>query len=102
VPDNMTTNGIFIAQNGRFGRNHYVTSYLPWWLDGYVHRDTLTRNGSVISNGRVGTKWTSGGTTVSGFHNRVTSFDQNQVDRPPPLTPETSDVYNFKDWRLEG
>lgn len=105
VPDNMTTNGIYVAQNGRFGRNHYRTAYLTSSLDPYVCQDTLTRFGSVISNGRVGTKWTGtscGGTFGSGFENRVTSFDQNQVDDPPPLTPETSDVYIFDDWRQDG
>lgn len=113
VPNNMTANGIFVAQNGRFGRNHYCTSCTSggWWgtnyglpgsLDPYVLRGTLTRYGSVISNGRVGTQWTSSGVTVSGFQNRVTSFDSNQVDSPPPMTPETSDVYIFDSWQQEG
>jgi len=103
VPDDMRTDGIFIAQNGRFGRNHYRTVYLPNWLDPYVLRNSLTRYGSVISSGRVGTQWVDGsGTVTSGFENRVTSFDQNQVDGPPPLIPETSDVYNFDDWRMDG
>jgi hypothetical protein len=127
VPDDMTANGIFIAQNGRFGRNNYCESCgewiwvgfwtfrnygLPWWLDPYVCQDRLTRFGSVVSNGRVGTKWTSGtpalnicgsGTPfMSGFEDRVTSFDAAQVDNPPPLTPETSDVYIFDNWRQDG
>lgn len=103
VPDDMTANGIYIAQNGRFGRNHYSTWYLPWYLDPYVCRNSLTRFGSVVSNGRVGTKWTGGnycGSYSSGFSLRTTSFDQNQIDNPPPLTPETSDVYSFDDWRV--
>ncbi|MCA9354791.1 MAG: hypothetical protein KC877_04700 [Candidatus Kaiserbacteria bacterium] len=102
VPDNMRVDGIYVAQNGRFGRNHYSTSNLSGSLDPYVKRDTLTRFGSVVSNGRVGTKWTSGGVWVSGFDNRYTSFDTDQVDDPPPLTPEISDVYDFTDWRQEG
>ena len=107
VPNNMRTDGIFIAQNGRFGRNHYRTwgsRGLPSYLDPYVLRDSLTRFGSVISNGRVGTQWTNltGEVTLSGFRNRYTSFDRDQVDNPPPLTPETSDVYSFQDWRQEG
>tara|TARA_B100002051_G_scaffold273287_1_gene311752 strand:- start:7913 stop:9328 length:1416 start_codon:yes stop_codon:yes gene_type:complete len=104
VPNNMTANGLFVAQNGRFGRNHYWTSRLPWWLDAYVCRNSLTRFGSVISNGRVGTKWTGSycGSYSSGFANRITSFDQDQVDNPPPMTPETSDVYMFDDWRQDG
>ena len=102
VPTDMRMDGIYIAQNGRFGRNHYSTAYLNSSLDPYVLRNSLTRFGSVVSNGRVGTQWTSGGVTVSGFHNRITSFDPEQVDSPPPLTPETSDVYTFTDWRQEG
>ncbi len=103
VPENMEVDGIYIAKDGRFGRNHYSTAYLSWSLDPYVIRGTLTRFGSVISNGRVGTQWVDGiGNTVSGFQNRVTSFDQDQVDDPPPLTPVTSDVYEFKDWQQGG
>lgn len=110
--NNLRTDGIFVAQNGRFGRNHYCVNDcssdsgnqgLPNSLDPYVILEgTHTHYGSVISNGRVGTQWTSGGTIVSGFENRVSSFDQNQVDSPPPMTPETSDVYNFDNWEQEG
>lgn len=102
VQDDMVANGIFIAQNGRFGRNHYSTAYLPSSLDPYVSRNSLTRLGSVVSNTRGGTEWTSGGSHISGFQNRITSFDRDQVDNPPPLTPETNDVYELQDWRQEG
>lgn len=105
VPNDLEANGIFVAQNGRFGRNHYWSGYLPGWLDGYICRDTLTRFGSVVSNGRVGTKWIGGtycGSFSSGFANRITSFDQNQVDNPPPLTPKTSDVYILDGWKQKG
>jgi hypothetical protein len=102
VPDDMRVDGIYVAQNGRFGRNHYYAGYLSGSLSPYVLRNSLTRYGSVISNGRVGTKWTSSGSIVSGFSIRVTSFDQNQVDDPPPLIPETSDVYRLDGWKQEG
>lgn len=111
VPSTMQANGILIAQNGRYGRNHYCTNDcdgtagdqgLPAALDPYVIRNTLTRYGSIVSNGRVGERWTSAGVTVSGFQNRVSSFDQDQVNNPPPLTPETSDVYLFSGWQMEG
>jgi hypothetical protein len=107
VPNDMTLNGIFIAQNGRYGRNHYCASCsdggnsrgLPNSLDSYVIRNSETLNGTVVSNGRVGTQWTAGGVTVSGFQDRYTSFDRNLVENPPPFIPETSDVYEFNDWR---
>jgi len=105
VPNNMTAHGIYIAQNGRFGRNHYVTSgsrRLPGALSSFRSRDSLTRLGSVIGNIGGGTEWMSGSTHLSGFRSRITSFDRNQIDNPPPLTPETNDVYELQDWRQEG
>jgi len=104
VPNNMTANGIYIAQNGRFGRNLYRETggyQLPNSspnLRQYVSRSSLTRLGSVISNLRGGTAWTDG----TGFQTRDTSFDRDQIDDPPPLTPTTNDVYELQDWRQEG
>lgn len=107
VPTDLTANGIYIAQNGRFGRNHYVTSgsrRLPGALTSFRSRDSLTRLGSVVSNLGGGTEWinTATDTHLSGFRSRVTSFDRDQVDDPPPLTPTTNDVYELQDWRQEG
>lgn len=108
VPDNMTINGIFVAQKGKFSRPHFTTgscgstspcfsihnsqSYL-------IKRNSLTTNGTVVSNGRVGTKWSSGSTWVSGFDNRYDYYDRNLSIDPPPLTPKTSDNYKFIEWR---
>jgi hypothetical protein len=109
VPTDMTLNGIFIAQNGRFGRNRYCASCndggnkgLPTALDPYVFRNSLTVNGTIVSNGREGTKWTnSGGVATSGFLNRYNSYDRNLVSSPPPLVPKTSDVFVVTDWKDE-
>ncbi len=110
VPDIMTINGIFIAQKGKFGRNHYCQNDcssqsgnqgLPGVLDPYVTRSTLTTNGTVVSNGRVGTKWTSGGAFISGFQQRYDNFDRTLAANPPPFTPSTSDDYEFVEWRDE-
>lgn len=109
VPDNMSINGIFVAQTGRFGRNYYCASCtdggnsrgLPGALDPYVFRNSLTVNGTIVSNGREGTKWTSGGVYTSGFNNRTNSYDRNLVNDPPPLVPETSDVLELTEWREE-
>lgn len=104
VPDTMTLNGIFIAQNGRFGRNHYSTSGtydVESTHDSYVSRSSLTVNGTIVSNGREGTKWTNTttGAFLSGFQNRTNSYDRDLVNDPPPLTPEVSDTYRFIEWR---
>jgi hypothetical protein len=99
VPDNMKLNGIFIAQKGAFLRNFYDTSMPNAWEE-YILRNSLTINGTVVSNGRPGTKWVDGGGNyVSGFANRTVSYDRNAVVTPPPYTPVTSDVYRFSDWR---
>lgn len=97
VPTDMSLNGIFIAQNGRFGRNHYDGS-LPGSLDPYIFRNSLTVNGTIVSNGREGTQWTNSGSIISGFQNRFNSYDRNLVSSPPPLVPETSDVFVMTDW----
>lgn len=103
VPDDMEVNGIFVAQNGKFGRNFYDEDDLPAAWDQYVRRNSLTMNGTVVSNGRVGTKWvcSPGSTYCSGFNYRYNSYDRNLVENPPPLTPNTSDVYEFTEWREE-
>lgn len=100
VPDDMTINGIFIAQNGRFGRNLYEEGWVPNAWDEYVLRNSLTMNGTVVSNGSVGTKWIcEGGVYCSGFEFRYNTYDRDLVNDPPPLTPRTSDDYKFVEWR---
>ncbi len=102
IPNNLVLNGIFIAQNGRYGRNHYRnwgTYALPGWLHPFIIRNSETHNGTIVSNGRVGTQWTSSGVTTSGFLDRYTSYDRNLIESPPPFIPETSDVYQYSDWR---
>ncbi len=99
VPDNMTINGIYISQLGKFSRSYYNEDDIPSAWDEYVKRNSLTINGTVVSNGRVGTKWVNGATYQSGFNYRYTSYDRNVVNTPPPYTPEISDVYEYSDWR---
>jgi hypothetical protein len=102
VPNDITVNGIYIAQTGRYGRNHYEDGggyVLPAGLLPYVIRNSETMNGTIVSNGRVGTQWTSGGVITSGFRDRYNTYDRNLIANPPPLVPNTSDVYEFSDWR---
>lgn len=104
VPNDMFLSGIFVAQNGRFGRNHYTSAGSQDVLsshDSYVQRSSLTMNGTIVSSGRVGTKWSSGSTWLSGFNTRYNSYDRDLVNDPPPLAPSTSDDYKFIEWREE-
>ncbi len=100
-PDDMVVDGIFIAQNGYFGRNYYTTSGsrdVPSSYNSYVEQNSLTITGSIVSNGRVGTKWTCGGSFCSGYENRVNSYDRDLAINPPPMTPYVSDDYRFVRW----
>jgi len=88
-PDQMELRGIFIAQKGRFGRNHYPSNL----------RDKLEITGSIVSNGRVGTKWTSGSVIVSGYLKRENYIDSKLTYSSPPFTPYAE--YDFKIVRWE-
>lgn len=95
-PDTMVVNGIFIAQNGAFGRNLYdcPSSYEP--------RTSLTMHGTTVSNKRTGTKWTNGcGYGDAGYQTRIDSYDRTLATNPPPFTPVTTTDYHFVDWREE-
>jgi hypothetical protein len=93
-PDTMELDGIFLAQKGRFSRNHYSSSYAPWHI-----REKLEILGSIISNGRIGTQWSySDGTLASGYKKREYTYDWLQVFNPPPLTPAADDEYQFIKW----
>ncbi len=92
-PDNMELFGIFIAQKGNFGRDHYKSNYNPWHK-----RSKLEITGSIISNKRVGTKWICGGTYCSGYNERENSYDSKLTINPPPLTPFSDDEYKIIKW----
>ena len=94
VPDSLELHGIYIAQTGHFGRNHYPCS----WYSPECKRDSLEIFGSIVSNGRVGTRWTSGGSWVSGFEKRENIYDPQQNFNPPPFLLSTSEEYQFKEW----
>ncbi len=98
APYNMTLDGIFIAQEGAFGRNYYDCTTYP----NYSQKGTLTVIGTIVSNKRTGTKWSGaacGLTYSSGYANRISSFDRLQSTNPPPFTPVTSSNYRFTNWR---
>lgn len=88
-PNTMQLKGIFIAQKGRFSRNHYPNNF----------RDSLEILGSIISKGRVGTKWTSGSQIVSGYLNRESYHDLNLVYESPPFVPYLNPDFKLMDWR---
>lgn len=104
-PDVMELHGIFVAQNGRYGRNLYLTDNaydpydVPEQYNSYVLRSQLTTVGTVVSNQRTGTSWSSAGVTMSGYVNRIDAYDQLQATNPPPFTPAASTDYKFVLWK---
>lgn len=94
-PNYLTLRGIFVAQNGFFGRNYYPCSKYPT----YCQRESLKIFGSIISDGRVGTKWVgTGGQFQSGYKNRETYVDPNLLYAPPIFTPSTSPEFKIVKW----
>jgi len=87
-PDQMEMRGIFVAQKGRFGRNHYPGDI----------KESLEIAGSIVSNGRVGTKWTSGSVIVSGYLERENYNDPNLIYNPPPFAPSIGSEFKIIDW----
>jgi len=92
-PETMLLRGVFIAQKGHFGRNHY-TGTAPT-----KRGELLTIYGSIVSNGRVGTAWlNSAGQVVSGYLKRENYVDPNLIYSPPPFVPYTSSEFKIIGW----
>lgn len=87
-PNEMELKGIFIAQKGHFGRNHYSGNF----------RDKLEITGSIVSNGRVGTQWVSGGQPVSGYLKRENYVDSKLIYNPSPFVPYVSFEFKVVNW----
>lgn len=87
-PNQMEVRGIFVAQKGRFSRNHYPNNF----------RDKLEIYGAIISNGRVGTQWVSGSQIVSGYLKRESYFDANLIYNPPVFVPYIGPDFKIVNW----
>ena len=87
-PNQMELRGIFVAQKGRFSRNHYLGNI----------KEKLEIYGSIVSNDRVGTQWISGSKIVSGYLKRESYFDANLISSPPPFTPFVSTDFKLIGW----
>ncbi len=98
VDSDLTIRGIFVAQKGYFGRNLY-----PCWYSPYDKRNSLSVLGTVVSNQRLGTKWSYSTWGCwgewSGFSQRVGSYDRYLASSPPPFTPQLSNQYKIINWK---
>ncbi len=123
-PEDLTVDGIFVASNGNFGRNHYVENPGTYWnfasgswqympgVGASQDLNTLTINGTVVSAKRTGTSWTYGvykqttwwGSYTyivedSGFANRINKYERVQAFDPPPFTPSSDTVPYYVNWQ---
>ena len=101
-PENMTLDGIFIAQGGAFGRNYYGENSSGYMTcpNSYEPRGTLTIHGTTVSNLRTGTSWINGCPSGNaGYQTRVDAFDRQLSTNPPPFTPLVSTTGQFINWR---
>ncbi len=89
--NNLTLNGIFVAQGDRFGRPYYENDV----------KNSLTIHGSIVSKNRVGTSWTCDTVICSGYQNRYNSYDRLQTTNPPPYTPSYTTTHQYILWQEE-
>jgi hypothetical protein len=105
-PQNMTLQGVFIAQGGAFGRNYYGenSSGTVTCPNTYEPRTLLTIRGTTVSNLRTGTQWLGGcnnSANSAGYQTRIDSFDRQLSTNPPPFTPTVSTVGSYVNWRQQ-
>jgi hypothetical protein len=105
-PQDMTLQGVFIAQNGAFGRNYYGSNSRGQITcpNSYEPRTLLVMRGTTVSNLRTGTEWLGGCNNSSGdagYATRIDSFDRQLSTNPPPFTPTVSTVGSYVNWRQE-
>lgn len=98
APDQLELSGVYLAQTGKYGRNHYWngSGAEPYWT--YHKRKKLELLGTIVSNGRVGTKWNCSGSYCSGYDKRETTYDPQMSFSPPPFLPPTSPEFQLREW----
>jgi hypothetical protein len=103
-PNIMEIHGIFIAQNGHYGRHAYFSTGqhatpAPYNTSAYIMPAQLTTVGTVVSLQRTGTSWSCSGVTCSGFQSRYDYYDRVLAFSPPPFTSAVSVDYKLALWR---
>lgn len=102
TPQDLTLDGIFVAQSGAFGRNLYDCSH-----SSYQYRGKLYILGTIVSILRQNNYWfggcDGGQGSWSGYPDSTWTFvfDRQNSTNPPPFTPVTSTQWQFVDWKQQ-
>jgi len=91
APDNLIIDAVLLAQQGRVYRGYYC------WSGQRRVTDTIEVYGGIITNKIWTWSWVSGSTTVDGYTNTLSIFNNNLLYSPPPHFP-TSGEYQFISW----
>lgn len=82
-PDDLQIDAVLLAQKGHCMRYYYSSSNNPWHI-----RNSITVNGSVITNTMWTWSWVNGsGTIISGYRNTASNYDSDLIYNPPPYFP---------------
>ena len=92
--DDLSIDAALVAQNGNVGRYYYSSS-----CSTYYDRNILRLYGMIATNQRYGFAYAnSGGQHVSGYEDRILTYDANLLYAPPPSFPLASDSYSTISW----
>jgi hypothetical protein len=100
TPQDLTLDGLFVAQSGAFGRNLYACD-MPL----YQYRGKLSMLGTIVSMLRQNNYWigvcSSGQGAWSGYPDSQWTFvfDRQNSVNAPPFTPNTSAEWQIVDWQ---
>ncbi len=93
APDDLTVKAAMMAQNGRIIRYYY-----PWWYDPYNLRNSISIEGSIVTNKIWTFTWVDEEEEViSGYKNTEMSYRASLTYNPPPYFPAIGD-YRVLKW----
>ncbi len=97
IPNYFQIDAALMAQGGKIIRHGYY-NYGSCSSSSYSVRERLTINGALISYNK--SYWNFGSPPVSGFRERVITYDGDLLYAPPPYFPTTGE-YEFISWSEE-
>ncbi|HUY62263.1 MAG TPA: hypothetical protein VMV50_00500 [Candidatus Paceibacterota bacterium] len=100
-PQNLTLDGVYIAQTGSFGRNLYA--FTSQGCNGvYEPRNAFSIHGTIVASLYENETWVIGQSCGSeqnaGYQTTDNYPDQALASNPPPFTPALSTDYEFVNW----